>query len=300
MEGLETITATMAVLKLAVQVAAGIVKYVAEVSEAENSCKELIKKMEHYKYELERLISEGRACDKVNIEEHMTPFIKQLQEIDKTCKDYIGKRKAHKVLAPWNDKIVKEINNKLKKAEENFNTFLRINNVTMLAQLKKENEELRMEKSEEETARILNKAKEVADEKMKLQLSELSKKMDEHAEIMQKQTEEAAARTAEMVAKKIDQKFADNDEELGTVSKPKVHQGVVLLNGYKKKKLNLVKDKMNAVSVFFKCGLAGLKVYNETLSDEERAMSLALSISTKKMSKSYREMHSDCFKDLFV
>ena len=61
---------------------------------------------------------------------------------------------------------------------------------------------------------------------------------------------------------------------------------------------------MNAVSVFFKCGLAGLRVYNETLSDEERAMSLAISISTKKMSKSYRETHahaySGCLNNLFL
>ena len=167
----------MAVLRLAVQVAAEIVKYVTEVSEAENSCKELMKKMEHYKNELERLISEGRACDKVNIEEHMTPFIRQLQEIDKACKDYIGKRKANKVSAPWNDKVVKEINNKLRRAEENFNTFLQINNVTLLAQLKKENEDLRTEKnqkSEDATDRIL-KAKEVADENLRLRLSELAK-----------------------------------------------------------------------------------------------------------------------------
>ena len=300
MEGLETVTATMAVLKLAVQVAAEIVKYITEVSEAENSCKELVKKMEHYKHELERLISEGRACDKVNIEEHLAPFIKQLQEIDKTCKDYIGKRKANKVFAPWNDKVIKEVNNKLKKAEENLNTFLQINNVTLLAQLKKENEDLRMEKnqkSEEDMTRLLNKATEVADERMRLQLSELSKKMDEHAELIQKQNEE----TAEKIAKKIDKKLTD--EEVKTVSKPvprrHVHQGGVLLKDYKRKS-NFVKDKMNAVSVFFRCGLAGLKIYNETLSDEERAMSLAISITTKKMSESYRKMHNGCFKHLYL
>ena len=57
--------------------------------------------------------------------------------------------------------------------------------------------------------------------------------MDEH----QKQNEEAA----EKLAKKIDEKFTDGHEELGTVSKLK-HQGVILLNGYKKKP-NFVKDK---------------------------------------------------------
>ena len=75
-----------------------------------------------------------------------------------------------------------------------------------------------------------------------------------------------------------------------SVAIPRNNAVVSLLKLYKRGP-KIIRKAVNAVSVFFRGGLAALRAFSNRKSDEERATHLKISVATKKMNQAYLKQH---------
>ena len=142
-------------------------------------------------------------------------------------------------------------------------------------------------------------------------LDQVAKSMHKQAEQMKRQSEifdqyadqqakmmEALDKQEEKMKKHLDQQFEmaqredeSPDEEKAVAKRSDgCHKIVAILRRFKSGP-KIVRNTVNAVTVFFNVGFAGLKLYTEDRSSKERIKHLQENSKRKNMSKAYAEKH---------
>lgn len=288
-------SAAVGIFLLATRVVVDVAKYIKEVNASDKWCKEILRKIDFYKSEIESFILASENCSEKFDTTHMKPFIEHFEKIKTLCEKYTSKGKLHKIV--WSDKELQEIDENFRQAEASFAMFLHINNAKEI--LKVSANQSVMAKSLVGIFGLLTSLVEAPDKELKPKLDEMSKKMEQNAnemaKMLQKRSTKVEQREQQPTEKLEDQKLTA--ELPGSVAKPLPKAHAVLLKLYKRSP-KVVKSGMSAVSVFLKCGLAGLKLYNDTKSNEERAKHLISNLTRKNISRYYAEQFHHIIQNL--